>query len=180
MATDTALLILDMINPFDFPSGRAVARAALQIAPRIAQVKRAVKAQGGACIYVNDNFGRWQSDFRELVVRTELGRAPAVLDWLRPEDDDTFVLKPKHSAFFQTPLPLMLQAADARRLIVTGVTAESCVLATALDAHMHDYVVHTPSDCIGSAAQARKDAALIVLRNANIATAASGVGRRRR
>lgn len=174
MPADAALLILDMINPFDFRNGRALARAAMQIAPRIAKLKQLTKARGGVCIYVNDNFGQWQSDLRELVVRAELGHAPGVLDCLRPQDDDSFVLKPKHSAFFQTPLPLMLQNANARRLLVAGVSAESCVLVTALDAHMRDYDVHVPVNCIGSAVQSGKNAALIVLRSAGINTAAFG------
>ncbi|MFD0323800.1 cysteine hydrolase family protein [Lysobacter gummosus] len=180
MPSKTALLILDMINPFDFANGPALARAASRIAPRIAAVKRAIKAEAGACIYINDNFGRWQSDLRELILRAQLGRAAGVLDHLHPQDDDHFVLKPKHSAFFQSPLPLLLQATGARRLVVTGVAAEACVLATALDAHMREYEVHVPSDCVASLRAPLKSAALSILRNADIVTAAYRRGRRRR
>jgi nicotinamidase-related amidase len=170
----TALLILDMINPFDYEDGASLARAARSIAPAIAKVKARIKSTGGACVYINDNFGLWQSDFRELVVRAEAGAGAEVAEILRPDKDDTFILKPKHSAFFQTPLPLMLEGLGCRRLVVTGVAADACVLATALDAHMRDFEVAAPSNCIASTTKARKAAALLILKHADVDTHAIG------
>lgn len=173
----TALLILDMVNSFDYPNGAAIARAATGIAPVVARLRQQVKRHGGACIYVNDNFGLWQADFRELVARAQVGRGADIMAWLKPAPDDAFILKLKHSAFFQTPLPLFLQKFSVRRLIVAGVEAESCVLATALDAHMREYAVQAPSNAMASPSPARKTAALRVLRHAGVQTRAFAAAR---
>jgi nicotinamidase-related amidase len=168
----SALLVLDMINPFDYDDGPDLARAALSVAPAIARLKTRVKNKGGACIYINDNFGLWQSDFRELVVRAKAGLGKAVVDILQPDNDDTFILKPKHSGFFQTPLPLLLEGLGCKRLIVTGVAADACIVATALDAHMRNFQVSAPSNCIASTSRARKNAALLILKRADVDTKA--------
>ena len=104
-------------------------------------------------IYVNDNFGTWQSDFRKLVRRCLEPSCPGkpVADILKPDEDDYFVLKPKHSGFFATPLELLLKFLGARRLIVTGIAGNSCVLYTAGDAYMRDFQLIVPADCVASA-----------------------------
>jgi nicotinamidase-related amidase len=164
------MLILDMINTFDYPDGAALAGAARQVAPAIARLKRKVKANGGHCVYINDNFGRWQSDLSALVVRAEMGRGADLVARLRPDNEDIFILKPKHSGFFQTPLPLLLESLDVTRLVITGISADACVLATALDAHMRNFEVAAPSNCIASVSKARKIAAMLLLRHGNIDT----------
>lgn len=170
----TALLIIDMINPFDFENGDAHARAALSIASSIAKVKKRVRNAGGHCIYVNDNFGRWRSNFLQIVAKAQRGRGPGVLEHLMPDDEDLFVLKPRHSAFFQTPLALLLESLGSTHVVVTGIAADACVLVTALEAHMRGFQVDAPSDCVGSVSAARKDAAVLVMRNADVRTKAAG------
>ena len=145
-----ALLILDMINPFDFEDAGYIRAAALRIAPRIKSLKQRIKSEGGHCIYVNDNFGLWQSDFRDLIARIAETPGAALAVRLAPGKDDRFVLKPKHSAFFHTPLRLLLDKLGSDNVMVTGIAAEACVLITALDAHMHDIRCRVPSDCIAA------------------------------
>jgi nicotinamidase-related amidase len=113
-------------------------------------------------IYANDNHGMWRSDFRQVVeISMESGGAGArITAQLAPGADDYFVLKPKHSAFFQTPLHLLLQHLEASRLIVTGVASDQCVVATAFDAHMRDLEVIVPRDCIASQTTQRDRLAL--------------------
>ncbi|HEY3197105.1 MAG TPA: isochorismatase family cysteine hydrolase, partial [Nitrospirales bacterium] len=103
-------------------------------------------------IYVNDNFGKWRSDFRKFVERCLAGlcRGKQIAELLQPHADDYFVLKPKHSAFFATPLELLLQFLGAHRLILTGVAGNNCVLYTASDAHMREFKLTVPSDCTAS------------------------------
>jgi len=100
-------------------------------------------------IYVNDNFGRWRSDFRNLVAHClrRRARVRAVTALLRPDHQDYFVLKPKHSAFYATTLELLLEQLGARTLILTGLLADSCILATAHDAAMRGYRLIVPEDC---------------------------------
>jgi nicotinamidase-related amidase len=145
-----ALLILDMISDFQFPDGPKVRHAARQIAPRIAALKKRAKKAGIACIYINDNPGRWRSDSRALIERcVQPGAAGAdILERLRPEESDYFILKPRHSAFYGTPLEVLLTHLGTRRLILTGVSGHQCVLFTANDAHVRNFEVIVPSDCV--------------------------------
>lgn len=164
----TALLILDMINPFDFPASGLLRTRTLRMVPRLAALRGRIKAGGGKCIHVNDNFGLWQSDFRELLARVRATPGAEIADLIAPEAGDRFVLKPKHSAFFQTPLEILLEKERITRVVVTGIAADSCVLATALDARMRELDCHVPSDCIEAISDARKKAALTILRAARI------------
>lgn len=146
----TCLLMIDMINEFSFQGAEAMFPAVIGMAERIAQLKRQVKLAGFPVIYVNDNFGRWQSDFRTLVARCleDRCRGKEVAKLLRPEEDDYFVLKPKHSGFYATPLDLLLTYLKARRLIITGVAGNSCILYTAADAYMREFTLIVPADCV--------------------------------
>jgi len=158
----TCLLMIDMINEFSFHDAGGMFPAIIGMAERIAELKRHVKIAGFPVIYVNDNFGRWQSDFRKLVARClEDGcRGKEVAKLLRPEEDDYFVLKPKHSGFYATPLDLLLTYLKARRLIITGVAGNSCVLYTAADAYMREFKLIVPADCVLSSDARANDAAL--------------------
>jgi nicotinamidase-related amidase len=147
-----ALLLIDVINDLEFPEGKDLLDIALPMARHIAALKRRVKEAGIPVVYVNDNFGRWRSDFRAQVEHCledgVLGQPLAEL--LRPEDDDYFVLKPKHSGFFSTSLDLLLKYLGAKTVILAGIAANNCVLFTANDAYMRDLHLIVPSDCVAS------------------------------
>ncbi|MDX2081709.1 MAG: isochorismatase family cysteine hydrolase [Terrimicrobiaceae bacterium] len=148
----SVLILIDVINDLDFPQGRALLRHAMPAARRIVTLKKRARAAGIPVVYVNDNFGRWRSDFRhqvEYCLREScLGRHIAAM--LAPEESDYFVLKPKHSAFFQTSLDILLEHLGAQRLILTGFAGNICVLYTANDAYMRDYQIVVPRDAIAS------------------------------
>jgi len=148
----TALLVIDMLSDWRFPDAEPLLAEALLVAPRIAALKASCKAIGIPTVYVNDNQGRWRSDFRTLVqeVMDCAGAAAEICRMLAPETDDYFVLKPKHSGFYETPLNLLLQHLHVRRLLITGVSTERCILMTASDAHMRDFKVACPRDCVAS------------------------------
>lgn len=149
--SETALLLIDVINDFDFPEGDQLLRLALPVGKNIAELKQRAKTAGIPAIYVNDNFGRWQSDFKKTVAHCQHGRGKSFVEMLLPEeDDDYFVLKPKHSGFYSTTLDLLLMHLNAKNLIITGIAGNNCVLATANDAYMRDYKVFVPGDCVVS------------------------------
>jgi nicotinamidase-related amidase len=177
MRRDSALLILDMVNPFSYPNGNASLRAAKRIAETVHGIARSFRRRGAPCIYVNDNFGQWQNDFRALLETVSRTRGAQVLDWVRPGEGDLFVLKPKHSAFYQTPLPSLLESMGAGSLVVCGIETDSCVMATAMDAHMREYEVRVPSNGSASASTARQRAALLLMRHNRIDTRAWRPGR---
>lgn len=161
-----ALIIIDMINALDFREGRSLLRHALPVSARIARLKARCRRAGVPVVYANDNYGQWRSDFREVVAvcsRADSLGAPLAAA-LSPEPDDYFVLKPMHSGFFQTPLEALLQSLGATRLVVTGLAGDSCVLATATDAHMRGFEVHVPADCTASVSRPRNDRALGLLK----------------
>jgi nicotinamidase-related amidase len=143
-----ALLLIDVINDLEFPEGDQLLRFAVPMAARIAVLKRRAKAAGIPAIYVNDNFGRWRSDFHAQVEHClrDGVRGQPIVQALRPDDDDYFVLKPKHSGFFSTTLDILLAYLGVKGVILTGIAANICVLFTANDAYMRDLAVAVPCD----------------------------------
>jgi nicotinamidase-related amidase len=149
---DVALLLIDVINDLEFDSGRKLLEQALPMAEAISRLKKRAKAADIPVIYVNDNFGRWQSDFNKLLAHCleEDVCGQPLAEILRPEEDDYFVLKPKHSGFFSTTLDILLDYLQVKTLILTGLTADICVLFTANDAYMRDFNLVVPADCVAS------------------------------
>jgi len=147
-----ALLLIDVINDLEFDSGEELLKHALPMAKRVRELKQRMKALGWPCIYVNDNYGQWQSDFGKVVRHClEDGvRGRPLAERLVPDAEDYFVLKPKHSGFFSTTLDLLLEYLGARTLILTGLTADNCVLFTASDAYVREYHLVIPPDCVAS------------------------------
>jgi nicotinamidase-related amidase len=139
-----------MINEFSFDDAAKLFPAIEQTAKHIADLKQRMKARDLPVVYVNDNFGKWQSDFRKLVTRClhEQCRGKTITQVLLPNEDDYFVLKPKHSGFYATPLELLLRYLKVERVIITGVAGDNCVLFTAADAYMREFEVAVPSDCV--------------------------------
>ena len=148
--SEAALLLIDVINDFDFPEGEQLLRLALPVGKNIAELKKRTKAADIPAIYVNDNFGRWRSDFKKIVAHCRDGRGKPFVEMLLPDEDDYFVLKPKHSGFYSTTLDLLLTHLHAKNLIVTGIAGNNCVLVTANDAYMRDYKLFVPADCVVS------------------------------
>jgi|SRR4030095_4990122 nicotinamidase-related amidase len=148
----TVLLLIDVINDLEFDGGEKLLTHALPMAIALSKLKRCAKASGIPAIYVNDNFGRWRSDITKLVHHCleDDVRGRAVVAHLLPEEDDYFVLKPKHSAFFQTNLEILLDHLGASSLILTGIAGDICILFSANDAYMRDFKIAIPSDCVVS------------------------------
>ena len=144
------LLIIDAINDLAFEEGREVLGKAIRMAHKIRLLKARARRVGIPAIYVNDNFGRWRSDFRTVVAHCGRSRSRGreATRLLRPDSFDYFVLKPKHSGFFSTTLELLLEHLQARTLILCGLLTDVCVLFTAQDAYMRGYRILVPADCV--------------------------------
>lgn len=157
-----ALLLIDVINEMDFTEAEQMLPSALEMADRIAELKKRAKALGIPAIYVNDNFGRWQSDFRGQIdhcLRDGV-RGKPIVQRLCPEKDDYSVLKPKHSGFYSSSLDLLLKYLGTKEVILTGIAGNLCVLYTANDAYMRDFGIVVPEDCTVSNTRAENDYAL--------------------
>ena len=158
----TALLLIDVINDMDFEGSESLVRHAEPMARRLQDLKQRCRAAGIPTIYINDNFGKWRSDFRSLVAHCINDAVPgrAVARMLKPDDEDYFVLKPKNSAFFGTTLDTLLANLGVEAVILTGVAGDNCVLFSANDAYLRDYKLMIPCDCVASNSQEENDAAL--------------------
>ena len=97
--SDAVLLILALISDFGFSDATRLFRAALPAAKRIAKLKARARRAGVPAIYINDNFGRWRSDFGEVMRLCSRSdeRAATLLELIGPDKKDYCILKPKHS-----------------------------------------------------------------------------------
>ena len=161
-SASVALLLIDVINDLEFEGGENLLPHALPAARRIADLKRRCGNAGIPAIYVNDNFGKWRSDFKKLVSHCldDDTRGREIVELLKPAPDDYFVLKPRHSGFYSTTLDLLLKHLGVERLILAGFTADICILFTANDAYMRDYRLVVPADCVASQDEAENQRAL--------------------
>lgn len=147
-----ALLLIDWINDLEFRSGERLLKRALPAAKATARLRARARRAGVPVIYCNDNFGKWRSDFRSTVrhcLEDEV-RGEPIARLLEPDEEDYFVLKPKHSGFHSTSLEVLLAHLGARTLVLTGIAGNICVLFTAHDAYMRDFGIFVPPDCIAS------------------------------
>jgi nicotinamidase-related amidase len=166
-----ALLLVDLFNRFDFEGGAALARHTLRILPALRRLREGFDARGLPVIHANDNFLAWNAGFPDLVAkcRADPGPASKLAEALAPLPHHCYLLKPRHSAFLATPLPLMLHDLRADGLVIAGVATDSCVLATAQDAKMRDLPFRVPGDCTAAISAARKAAALAIIRQGMLA-----------
>lgn len=157
-----ALLLIDVINDLEYPGGDTLLAQALPAARAIATLRRRAKRLHIPTIYVNDNFGKWQSDQHDLVNHclNDGVRGAPIVRLLAPDADDYFVLKPKHSGFYSTTLDVLLDYLHAQTLILTGFAGDVCVLLTASDAFLRDFQLFIPTDCVASIDPAENEHAL--------------------
>jgi nicotinamidase-related amidase len=161
-----AVLLVDVINPLDFPEADQLLRHAVPAARKLAELKRRARKANVPIVYANDNFGRWRSDLSAVVERCrEPGcKGRELAEMLHPGQEDYFVLKPMHSAFFSTTLDTLLRYLGTRALVIGGFATDICVLFTANDAYMRDLRIVVPSDCVASNEAADRDSTLALMR----------------
>lgn len=158
----TAVLVIDVINDLSFPGGEKVLPWAMRMADQLVPFLEKARKRRVPIIYVNDNFGHWKSDFKEVIEHCTRpdARGREVVQRLVPAPSDFFVLKPKHSAFFATSLVPLLEFLKVERLIMAGIATNLCVLFSAHDAHMHEYDITVLSDCCAAESDADHNWAL--------------------
>ena len=158
----TALLLIDFINLFDFENAEQLAPRAVRAARRTAQLKARMQQRGSPIIFVNDNFGRWTSNFASLTQEClrRAGPSHEIAEVLAPDDGVLAILKPRHSAFYGTPLEFLLQELQIDHLVLTGITVDMCVFASAQDAYVRQYALRIPADCTAGFTAAQERSAL--------------------
>jgi nicotinamidase-related amidase len=140
-------VLIDVLTTFQFPDGDAILQGAMSMRDALVTLKGRARAAGIPVLYVNDNFGDWRSEKEVLMGRCLEAKGNAFVRPLLPDSEDYFVLKPMHSAFYMTPLEVLLQHLQVETLILTGLTSNSCLTATAHDANMRGFEIYLPADC---------------------------------
>lgn len=163
----SALLVLDMFSTFDFPGGHELFGQAEAVARPVRELCHRFRAAGSPVVYVNDNFDRWQDSFEELLAHVEgAGRQGATMvAALAPQAGDFKLLKPRHSAFFETSLPSLLSHLYVDHVVVCGLATDSCVLSTVMDAKIREFGVTVPTDTTASQTRERTARTLTHLRD---------------
>jgi nicotinamidase-related amidase len=161
----TALLIIDMINDFDFAGAEALLDRAEKVAIAIERLRSKADRTGVPTVYVNDNYAQWHSERDKIIdyCRSKNERGRAIIDRLCPRDQDYFIIKPQFSGFYATNLPVVLPQIGVSRVILTGIAADICVLFTAADAHMRAYDLWVPRDAVTSSQDEHRDWALGIM-----------------
>ncbi|WP_375270805.1 cysteine hydrolase family protein [Sphingomonas sp.] len=164
---DAALLIIDMLNRFDFADSRPLVEAAHRAAGAVERLREQAHAADVPVIYVNDNYGDWQSTPDQLIEQLidDNPEGCAIARRLAPGERDYFVIKPEFSGFYATNLPAILPRLGISRLILTGVAADICVLFTAADAHMREYDLWVPADAVAGISPERTAWAIDIMRD---------------
>ena len=142
----TALLVVDMLNAYEHDDADELAASVQDVVPRIAELIERARGADIPLVYVNDNYGDWNSSSAELAERARAGRHPELVEPLLPKPDDAFVIKARHSVFYSTPLEYLLQSMHIGRIVLTGQATEQCILYSALDGYVRHFEVTVPRD----------------------------------
>jgi nicotinamidase-related amidase len=172
---NTALIVLDMVSDFDFDDGDRLFDNAIRVAEPLSRLRERAREAEVPVIFVNDNFGKWQEDFGAYVKSVKEGseKGRRMMELLSPKPNDYHVLKPQRSAFYGTPLEVLLLTLDVSDLIITGVTTDICVLFSAHDAYMRGYKLKVPADCTAAVEEKHHRDALALMERVVYADTAS-------
>jgi nicotinamidase-related amidase len=159
-----ALIVIDMLNRYDFEDADKLVASVEQQLPTMARLVERAREDDVTTIYVNDSFGAWHYDRSELVDHAKEGGHPELIEPIEPAPDTAFLLKARHSIFYQTPLEYLLRQEEIDKLILIGQVTEQCVLYSALDAYIRHFTVHVPPDAVAHIHEHLAEAALEMMR----------------
>jgi nicotinamidase-related amidase len=156
----TALVVIDMINTYDHDDADLLVPSAAKAIPAIVRLLERARTAEVPVVYVNDNFGEWRSHHGELTETALAGPHADLVEPLLPDEDSLFVVKARHSIFYETPLNYLLNQQGVGHVVLCGQVTEQCVLYSALDAHIRHLKVTVPEDAVAQIHPELADAAL--------------------
>jgi nicotinamidase-related amidase len=156
----TALIVIDMLNPYEHEDAEPLMRSVEGVLPALERLIGSVADHDACLIYVNDNYSDWSAGRPEIIKRALAGAAPQLVEPILPADDVPFVVKARHSIFYQTPLEYLLRQADVERVVLSGQVTEQCILYSALDAYVRHFEVVVPRDAVAHIHEDLAEAAL--------------------
>jgi nicotinamidase-related amidase len=147
---ETAVLVIDMLNPYGHEDAEPLADSVRKALPAIVDLRdRAREAPDDVLtVYVNDNYEEWEAERSDLIEQALAGRHPELVEPIAPDGDVPFVFKGRHSIFYETPVAHLLNRQEIKRIVLTGQVTEQCILYSALDAYLRGYEVAVPRDAV--------------------------------
>ncbi|MCF3181419.1 cysteine hydrolase [Streptomyces polychromogenes] len=155
-----ALIVIDMLNTYEHEDADVLVRSVREALPGIRVLLGRARDAGAPVVYVNDNFGLWRSHHGEILEAALAGRYRDVVEPVAPDEESLFVVKARHSVFYETPLAYLLGQLGARRVVLCGQVTEQCVLYSALDAHIRHLDVVVALDAVAHIDAGLAEAAL--------------------
>ena len=155
-----ALIVIDMINTYDHEDAERLRESAKDVVPVLGKLVKRARDEGAPIIYTNDSFGQWRSDHRALVDEALAGEHASLVEPLVPDDEAMFVVKARHSIFYETPLEYLLGQEEIEEIVLTGQVTEQCILYSALDAYIRHFDVRVPRDAVAHIHEDLAEAAL--------------------
>jgi nicotinamidase-related amidase len=156
----TAVCVVDMLNPYDHEDAELLTANVEPVVEPIAALVERAGDEGAEVIYVNDNYGDWNSAQEELAERAVAGRRPDLVEPLLPPEGASFVIKARHTIFYMTPLEYLLSQKEVEHLVLVGQVTEQCILYSALDAYVRQLNVTVSPDGVAHIHEDLADAAL--------------------
>jgi nicotinamidase-related amidase len=160
MAGNTALVVVDMLNTYDHEDAEKLTASVERIVDPMAELIARAIDEEARVIYVNDNYGDWNSSQEELTQRALEGARPDLIEPILPPPEVDFVMKARHTIFYMTPLEYLLWQREVASLVLVGQVTEQCILYSALDAYVRHYAVTVPTDGVAHIHEPLADAAL--------------------
>jgi nicotinamidase-related amidase len=159
-SSKSALVVVDMLNTYEHDDAEALTKSVEQVVEPIASLVARARDEGVELIYVNDNYGDWNSSQEELAESALNGARPDLVEPLLPPDGADFVVKARHTIFYMTPLEYLLGQKEIGHLVLAGQVTEQCILYSALDAYVRHFDVTVPRDGVAHIHEELADAAL--------------------
>jgi nicotinamidase-related amidase len=144
----TALIVTDMLNRYEHEDAELLTESVRQVLPHLGLLIDQARERDVLTVYVNDNHGDWTASRAELADWAMQVRDPSLVEPILPAPDVAFVIKARHSIFYQTQLEYLLRQEEITRLVIAGQVTEQCILYSALDAYVRHFEVVLPQDAV--------------------------------
>jgi nicotinamidase-related amidase len=149
-----------MINSYEHPDAELLIPSVRKALPAVRTAIESARESGADVIYVNDNFGRWRSHHEELLDIVLQGPHADLVEPVAPDENSLFVVKARHSIFYETPLEYLLRQHGIGHIVLCGQATEQCILYSALDAHIRHIAVTVVRDAVAHLHADLADAAM--------------------
>jgi nicotinamidase-related amidase len=143
-----ALIVVDMLNPYEHKDADPLMASVQRMLDNLRELIAAGREEGLRTVYVNDNHGDWTAGPKDIAQRALAGARPDLVESVLPPDDAPFIIKARHSIFYETLLEYLLQREEIQRLVLAGQVTEQCILYSALDGYVRHFEVVIPTDAI--------------------------------